>query len=106
VVSQSPYRSGETPPPPIVVTTGEEIPGASIVAILGVVRGVALRRNPMQQDLESAIAARQAAEQRLVEEAKGLRAEAVIGMRYDSNDREVVAYGTAVRLRRDQPKGA
>lgn len=99
---RNPYRSGEAPPAPIVVTTGEEIPGAFVVAILGVVRGVALRRSPVLEgtELESAIAARQAAETRLVEEAKGLRAEAVIGMRYDSNDREVVAYGTAVRLQR------
>lgn len=100
-MSQTPYRSAEPPPAPIVVTTGTEIPSASVVAILGVVRGVALRRpaSPHRTTLDEAIAVRRAAEERLIEEAKALRAEAVIGMRYDSSDTEVVAYGTAVRLR-------
>jgi uncharacterized protein YbjQ (UPF0145 family) len=97
----TPYRNAELePPPPVVVTTGSEIPGRRIGEILGVVRGIALRRprSPKEHPLEPFMAVRQAAELRLIEEAKLLRAEAVIGMRYDSNDAEVVAYGTAVRL--------
>ena len=35
----------------------------------------------------------------MIEEAKLLHADAVIGMRYDSNEIEVVAYGTAVRVK-------
>jgi uncharacterized protein YbjQ (UPF0145 family) len=98
-----PYRTFEPigVSPAIVVTTGAEIPGQEVVAILGVVRGVAVRRSrsEVEDPLAAAIAARQAAETHLMEEARALRAEAVICMRYDSNETEVVAYGTAVRLR-------
>jgi uncharacterized protein YbjQ (UPF0145 family) len=96
----SPYRTPEPGPLPVVVTTGPDVPGRVVVEILGVVRGVALRRVPSVPEtaLEQAIAVRRAAELRLIEEAEQLRAHAVIGMRYDSNDGEIVAYGTAVRL--------
>lgn len=84
--------------PPIVITTGTEIPGCRIVKILGVTRGIALRRPPAdgEQPLLPALAVRRDAELRLIDEARVLGAHAVIGMRYDSNDVEVVAYGTAV----------
>lgn len=97
----TPYRTSElSPPVPVVVTTGSDIPDRRVVAILGVVRGVALRRPVGSGDnpLEPSIGARQAAEQRLIDEARLFRADAVICMRYDSNEVEVVAYGTAVRL--------
>jgi uncharacterized protein YbjQ (UPF0145 family) len=87
-------------PAQVVVTTGTEIPGTRVTQLLGVVRGIALRR-PHAEDESTIgpfIAVRQAAEFRMIEEAKLLSADAVIGMRYDSNEIEVVAYGTAVRL--------
>ena len=99
--------SEESGPPSgsVVVTTGPDVPGRVVVEILGVVRGIALRRKPSagEAPLEQAIAVRRAAEQRLIEEADQLRAHAVICMRYDSSDSEIVAYGTAVRLRRREP---
>ena len=100
-MTPSPYRTAEDRvPPQIVVTTGSDIPGCRVVQILGVVRGIALRRqlSPNEPPLEPFLAVRKAAELRLIEEAKHMNAEAVICMRYDSNDAEVVAYGTAVRL--------
>ena len=86
--------------PAIVVTTGSDIPGQRVVAILGVVRGIGLRpaAGNTEGRLAAAVAARKAAEEHLIDEARSLGAEAVICMRYDSNDGEVVAYGTAVRL--------
>lgn len=97
----SPYRSAEPHvPSQVVVTTGTDIPGCRVTQLLGVVRGIALRR-PLGEDeapLGPFIAVRQAAEYRMIEEAKLLHAHAVIGMRYDSNEIEVVAYGTAVRV--------
>lgn len=97
----SPYRSSEAHVrSQVVVTTGTDIPGCRVTQLLGVVRGIALRR-PLGDDeapLGPFIAVRQAAEYRLIEEAKLLHADAVIGMRYDSNEIEVVAYGTAVRV--------
>lgn len=98
----SPYRSAEPHvPAQVVVTTGETVPGCKIDQLLGVVRGIALRR-PLAADeppLGAFTAMRQAAEYRMIEEAKILHADAVIGMRYDSNEIEVVAYGTAVRVK-------
>ena len=101
-MSGSVYRSAEPHvPTQVVVTTGEVIPGCKISQLLGVVRGIALRR-PLAADespLGPYMAVRQAAEFRMIEEAKLLHADAVIGMRYDSNEIEVVAYGTAVRVK-------
>jgi len=97
----SPYRSSEQHvPAQVVVTTGTEIPGCRVTQLLGVVRGISLRR-PLatgESPLGPFTAVRQAAEFRMIEEAKLLHADAVIGMRYDSNEIEVVAYGTAVRV--------
>jgi uncharacterized protein YbjQ (UPF0145 family) len=97
-MSGGPYRDAEPTSPPVVVTTGSDVPGRRVVEILGVVRGIALRRTASENALGASIATREAAEHRLIDEAKALRAEAVICMRYDSNESEVVAYGTAVRL--------
>ena len=97
----SPYRSAEAHvPTQVVVTTGTDIPGCRVSQLLGVVRGIALRRSLGEGEgpLVPFIAVRQAAEYRMIEEAKLLHADAVIGMRYDSNEIEVVAYGTAVRV--------
>jgi uncharacterized protein YbjQ (UPF0145 family) len=99
----APYRTGEPRESrPVVVTTstGADLPGYRVVQVLGVVRGVAVRREaaPGETAIDQAIAVRRGAELRLVEEARRLGADAVIAMRYDSNDTEIVAYGTAVRL--------
>jgi uncharacterized protein YbjQ (UPF0145 family) len=85
--------------PHIVVTTGSDVPGCRVVQIHGVVRGITLRTAQSNRSLEHATEERKAAEHRLIEQAKLLGAEAVIGMRYDSSTNEVVAYGTAVRLK-------
>ena len=96
MVSESPYRSaGPGVPSPIVVTTGHDVPGFRITQVLAVVHGVAMR--PVG-GYAAARAARDAAAVRLLEEARGLGANAIIGMQYDSNDSEVCAYGTAVRI--------
>jgi uncharacterized protein YbjQ (UPF0145 family) len=99
-----PYRTFEPVgiSPAIVVTTGAEIPGQRVVALLGVVRGISVRRAVRGSEdlLATSTALRQAAETRLLDEARSLNADAVVGMRYDSNDAEVVAYGTAVRVER------
>ncbi len=97
----SPYRSAEPHvPTQVVVTTGTDIPGCRVSQLLGVVRGIVLRRPVAEGEgpLAPLMAVRQAAEHRMIEEAKLLHADAVIGMRYDSNEIEVVAYGTAVRV--------
>jgi uncharacterized protein YbjQ (UPF0145 family) len=106
----------------MIVTTGNEISGASIVKYLGVVRGIVVRSPSIAQGFlgglkqivggnieayaEVCEAARDEAFKRMVEHAKDRNADAVIGMRYDATEfstgvTEVLAYGTAVRLQRD-----
>jgi uncharacterized protein YbjQ (UPF0145 family) len=106
----------------MIVTTGNEISGSSIVKYLGIVRGIVVRSPSIAQGFlgglkqivggnieayaEVCEAARDEAFKRMVEHAKDRNADAVIGMRYDATEfstgvTEVLAYGTAVRLQRD-----
>jgi uncharacterized protein YbjQ (UPF0145 family) len=97
--NETPYRGPSNAPPSpsqIVVTTGPDIPGFRITKVLAVVQGVAMR--PPGADNASARATRDTAALRLLEEARGLGANAIIAMRYDSTTEEVCAYGTAVRI--------
>ena len=101
------------------VTTGNEIEGHKIAGYLGVVRGVVVRSPDMGQSFlggfqgmlggnVEALAqvcdeARQHAYDRMLAHAQHLGADAIIGMRYDTNVfatsmTEVLAYGTAVKL--------
>src|SRR5271166_3213022 len=102
------------------VTTGNEIEGYAIAEYLGVVRGIVVRAQTITQGIRGAFAsilggnikayeevceaARAHAYERLIDHAREHGANAVIGMRYDATEfsqgiTEVVAYGTAVRLR-------
>jgi uncharacterized protein YbjQ (UPF0145 family) len=96
MANESPYRGAVTPPVEIVVTTGPAVPGFRITQVLAVVHGVAMR--PAGASNALARATRDTAAVRLLEEARGLGANAIIGMRYDSTVEEVCAYGTAVRI--------
>jgi uncharacterized protein YbjQ (UPF0145 family) len=104
----------------MIVTTGNDVPGKQIVEFLGVVRGVIVRSPSISQGilggLKSIVGgnidsyakvcdkARQDAYELMMEHAEELGADAVIGMRYDATEfaqatTEVLAYGTAVKLR-------
>jgi uncharacterized protein YbjQ (UPF0145 family) len=107
----------------IIVTTGDTVDGARIAAYLGIVRGIAVRVPTLSQGFQalgSALSgnlqagaemyaevcetARAEAFQRMVKHARELEADAIIAMRYDATDvadraTEVLAYGTAVKLR-------
>jgi uncharacterized protein YbjQ (UPF0145 family) len=106
MTTQSPYR-GAVPAPSaqIVVTTGPDVPGFRITEVLAVVHGVAMRPSETgdasasrMSVLQGTRATRDAAASRLLDEARGLGANAIIGMRYDSSGDEICAYGTAVRI--------
>jgi uncharacterized protein YbjQ (UPF0145 family) len=105
----------------MIVTTGNEVSGHEIAGYLGIVRGIVVRSPSIGQGLAGGLqsifggnidaftevceAARQDAFQRMLGHAQQLGADAVIGMRYDAtefaqNSTEVLAYGTAVTLRR------
>ena len=95
------------------------IPGREL-EVLGVVKGTVVQSKNFGKDFmasmktlvggeivgytEMLVEARQIATKRMVDEAEGLGADAVINMRYGSSSvmqgaAEVIAYGTAVKLR-------
>src|SRR5438128_294801 len=105
----------------MIVTTGNEIAGHSITEYMGITRGIVVRSPNIAQgflgglkqivggNIESFAqvceAAREDAFERMVQHAQERGADAVIGMRYDATEfatgvTEVLAYGTAVRLRK------
>jgi len=100
-----------------VVTTTEYLPGYRIKKVLGMVSGSVVRARHLGRDIlaglknivggeikeytELLAQSRDEAIKRMVEKAKGLGANAVIGVRFTtsavmSGAAEVVAYGTAV----------
>jgi uncharacterized protein YbjQ (UPF0145 family) len=103
----------------MMVTTTNDLPGHKVVAMQGVIRGVIVRSRSVVGNIGAGFQAlfggditiytkladdaRQQAYERMVEEARRVGANAIIGMRYDANEimdgiTEVLAYGTAVRV--------
>jgi uncharacterized protein YbjQ (UPF0145 family) len=103
----------------MIVTTGNDVAGQTIVAYIGIVRGIVVRSPTISQGFfgglnklvggnietfaEVCETARHEAYLRMVKHAEQVRADAVIGMRYDATEfspgvTEVLAYGTAVKL--------
>ncbi|HLN26807.1 MAG TPA: YbjQ family protein [Gemmataceae bacterium] len=107
----------------IFVTTGNSVEGYEIVEYLGIVRGIVVRAQTITQGIRGAFSsimggnirafeevcesARSQAYTRMVEHAQDEGADAVIAMRYDATEfaqgvTEVLAYGTAVKLKTGQ----
>jgi uncharacterized protein YbjQ (UPF0145 family) len=105
----------------MLISTMNDIPGYQVEEVLGEVFGLTVRsRNigsQMGAGLKSLVGGelkgmtkmlaegREHATERLVEEAEGKGANAIIAFRYDTSElgtswTEVCAYGTAVRVRR------
>jgi uncharacterized protein YbjQ (UPF0145 family) len=105
----------------MVITTMNEVPGYEVQEVIGEVFGLTVRsRNVGSQigaGLKSLVGGelkgmtkmlaegREHATQRLVEEAEGKGANAIIAFRYDTSElgtswTEVCAYGTACRVRK------
>jgi uncharacterized protein YbjQ (UPF0145 family) len=103
----------------VIVTTTNEVSGYRIVEYKGVVRGLVVRATSVVAGVTGGLKsmfggniseyervcekARDEAFRRMVEHAKEVGADAVIGMRYDATEfiqgsTEVLAYGTAVRI--------
>jgi uncharacterized protein YbjQ (UPF0145 family) len=104
----------------MIVTTTETVPGKEIHEILGVVEGNAVKTRGMGKDLravgrsmaggdmpyyaELMEQSRQQAMAQMLDQAKQMKADAVLCVRFHSaavmgGAAEVLAYGTAVRLR-------
>jgi uncharacterized protein YbjQ (UPF0145 family) len=103
--------------PHSLITTGLEFPGWAVGRILGPVFGISVRsmgigksftagfralaQGEMPEFEELLTTSRQHAMDRMIEHARQLGANAVIGFRFDASDfagqfTEIVAYGTAV----------
>ncbi len=114
-----PYRSGIEPTTEVVVSTGNEIEGHRIDRYLGVVRGIVVRSPSFGKSFVGAFralgggnikeftevceGARHDAFLMMLDHARALGADAIIGMRYDATEfmqgvTEVLAYGTAVKI--------
>lgn len=114
-----PYRTGYERTERVIVTTGNDVAGYRIAGYLGIVRGIVVRSPGFSKSFVGAFrsfkagnvkefsevceAARHEAYEQMIGHATEVRADAIIGMRYDATEfmqgtTEVLAYGTAVRL--------
>jgi uncharacterized protein YbjQ (UPF0145 family) len=110
-----------TPPPILLVTTGNDVAGHEIVQYLGVVRGIVVRSTGIGRGIVGGLRsigggnipeyvsvceeARQHAYQLMLTHATEMGADAVIAFRYDATEftqgsTEVLAYGTAVKIKK------
>jgi uncharacterized protein YbjQ (UPF0145 family) len=106
---------------PMLISTMNDLPGHDVIEVLGEVTGLTVRARNVGVQLGAGFKAlvggelkgltkqlmetRQEAMARLSEEAQARGADAILAMRFDANEvgsgyQEVVAYGTAVRVRR------
>ncbi|PIP87094.1 hypothetical protein COW81_02065 [Candidatus Campbellbacteria bacterium CG22_combo_CG10-13_8_21_14_all_36_13] len=104
----------------MIITTGEKIPGREIIEVLGVSRGSTVRARNIGRDIFAGLKsmvggeiieytklqaeAREQALQRMLEDAKKIGADAVIGVRMNTSmimqgAAEMLVYGTAVKLK-------
>jgi len=104
----------------VLLTTIDHVPGKEIAEVLGLVQGSTIRARHLGRDILAGLRnvvggeikdytqmlseARELAIRRMVEEAKRLGADAVVGLRLATAQTmagaaEVLAYGTAVRLK-------
>ena len=104
----------------MIVSTTETVPGREVSEILGVVTGNVVQARNIGRDLQAGLrnivggrvgvysemlaGARAEATRQMVENAGGINADAVVNVRYTTSAisqgmSEILAYGTAVRLR-------
>ena len=104
----------------MVITTIETVPGKTVKEALGVVKGQVVQSKHMGSDIAAGFRsmvggevkgytdmlnkAREAATNRMIDEAEKLGADAIVGVRYGSSSvmagaSEMLAYGTAVKLK-------
>lgn len=105
------------------ITTAFELPGYKIASNLGIVRGIIVRSRSIVGNIGASIQslfggnislytelcerARMDAYNHMIDEANRLGADGIIGMRYDATEiaqgiTEVLCYGTAVKLVREE----
>lgn len=104
----------------MIIVNTPDIPGKSIKETIGIVKGSVVRARWFGRDIGAALKtliggeikgytelmdqAREEAMKRMVQEAKKLKADAIVNVRFATSDimqgaAEVLVYGTAVRLK-------
>jgi len=104
----------------MILSTVDEIAGKEITDVLGLVRGNTIRARHVGKDIMAGLKnivggeitdytkmlaeSREQALDRMIEDAKSIGADAIIGIRFTTSSvmqgaAELLAYGTAVRLR-------
>jgi uncharacterized protein YbjQ (UPF0145 family) len=104
----------------MIVTTGNDIAGHQVIQYLGIVRGIVVRSTGIARGFVGGLRsiaggnipeyvavceeARQHAYELMVQHAQELGADGIIAVRYDATEfiqssTEVLAYGTAVKIR-------
>lgn len=105
----------------MIVSTTNQVPGAEIAEVLGIARGNTIRARHLGRDILAGLKglvggevesytklmgeSREQAIARMIEHAESLGADAIVGMRIATSvlmttAAEILAYGTAVKLRR------
>ncbi len=103
----------------MILSTTETVPGREIVESLGLARGNVIRAKHLGTDIIAGLRnlvggevseytklmaeAREQALDRMIAQAKGMNADAIVGIRFTTSmvmngAAEILAYGTAVRL--------
>jgi len=103
-----------------MITTTENLPGREVKEVLGIVFGSCVQTKHLGKDVRAGLRsmiggeskaytelmeeARRLAMHRMMEQAKELKADAIIGMRYATAQTmvgaaEIIAFGTAVKTR-------
>ncbi len=103
----------------MIIATLDAIPGKNVVEVLGMVRGNTIRARAIGKDIVAGLRtlvggeiveytkmvaeSREQALDRMVEEAKQLGADAILGVKFTTSSMmqgaaELLAYGTAVKL--------
>lgn len=104
----------------MIIVTTNEVPGREIEKVFGLVKGATVRARHLGRDLSALMKilvggevpeytklvaeSREQALDRLIAEARALGADAIVAMRFATSEvakaaAEVVAYGTAVKLK-------
>jgi uncharacterized protein YbjQ (UPF0145 family) len=105
----------------VLITTGNDLPGYQVTEVLGEVFGLTVRSRNVGSQLGASLKSlvggelkgmtkmladgREHATERLVQEAEGKGADAIVAFRFDTSElgstwTEICAYGTAVRARK------
>lgn len=106
----------------MLITTGNDLPGYQVTEVLGEVFGLTVRSRNIGSQLGASFKSfvggelkgmtkmladgREHATERLVQEAEGKGADAIIAFRFDTSElgstwTEICAYGTAVKARKN-----